>query len=103
MDTTAYRHIVFMNSSVRGPFLPKYFPVSTTSSCCRVTSMCTCFSCSRVPAESMKLLAILWQWILALQRESVPLSGVVDHMRASCNFQLSFEPSLVAAVLDVIT
>lgn len=28
VDTSAYRHIIFMNSSVRGPFLPPYFPVS---------------------------------------------------------------------------
>ena len=26
--TAQYRHIIFMNSSVRGPFLPGYFPVS---------------------------------------------------------------------------
>lgn len=28
MDASLYRHIIFMNSSVRGPFLPNYFPVS---------------------------------------------------------------------------
>ncbi len=30
VDTSGYRHIIFMNSSVRGPFLPNYFPVSHT-------------------------------------------------------------------------
>ena len=28
VDTAKYRAFVFMNSSVRGPFLPAYFPVS---------------------------------------------------------------------------
>ena len=28
VDTSQYRYLVFMNSSVRGPFLPGYFPVS---------------------------------------------------------------------------
>ena len=27
VDTSLYRYIIFMNSSVRGPFLPPYFPV----------------------------------------------------------------------------
>ena len=29
VDTTKYKHIIFMNSSSRGPFLPAYWPVST--------------------------------------------------------------------------
>ena len=29
VDTTQYKHIIFMNSSSRGPFLPAYWPVST--------------------------------------------------------------------------
>ena len=28
VDTAQYRYIIFMNSSVRGPFLPGYYPVS---------------------------------------------------------------------------
>ena len=28
VDTSLYRYIIFMNSSVRGPFLPPSFPVS---------------------------------------------------------------------------
>ena len=28
VDPAQYHHIIFMNSSVRGPFLPGYFPVS---------------------------------------------------------------------------
>ena len=28
VDTTKYKHIIFMNSSSRGPFLPAYWPVS---------------------------------------------------------------------------
>lgn len=27
-DTSRYRYVIFMNSSVRGPFLPAYWPVS---------------------------------------------------------------------------
>lgn len=27
-NVAAYKHIIFMNSSVRGPFLPPYWPVS---------------------------------------------------------------------------
>ena len=26
MDTHGYKHIIMMNSSVRGPFLPSYWP-----------------------------------------------------------------------------
>lgn len=29
VDTTKYKHIIFMNSSSRGPFLPAYWPVSS--------------------------------------------------------------------------
>ena len=29
VDTSKYKHIVFMNSSSRGPFLPAYWPVCT--------------------------------------------------------------------------
>ena len=28
VDTAQYRYTIFMNSSVRGPFLPGYYPVS---------------------------------------------------------------------------
>ena len=28
MDTSRYRYVIFLNSSVRGPFLPPYWPVS---------------------------------------------------------------------------
>ncbi len=31
VDASLYRYIIFMNSSVRGPFLPNYFPVSYLS------------------------------------------------------------------------
>jgi hypothetical protein len=29
VDPSAYRYIIFLNSSVRGPFLPSYWPVCT--------------------------------------------------------------------------
>lgn len=29
VDPTAYKHYIFLNSSVRGPFLPPYLQVST--------------------------------------------------------------------------
>ena len=32
-DTSAYKYIIFMNSSVRGPFLPPYWPVSHPATC----------------------------------------------------------------------
>ena len=32
-DTSAYKYIIFMNSSVRGPFLPPYWPVSHHATC----------------------------------------------------------------------
>lgn len=35
VDTSQYKYIIFMNSSVRGPFLPPYWPVRP---CCRKPS-----------------------------------------------------------------
>ena len=65
--------------------------------------MCTGFKGLRVPTESINLLANLWQWLLALYRECVPLSGVLERMHVSCKLLISNEPMLVAAVLDVMT
>ena len=31
VDASRYRHLVLINSSVRGPFLPPYWPVRTMS------------------------------------------------------------------------
>ena len=31
VDVSQYKYIIFMNSSVRGPFLPPYWPVSLTN------------------------------------------------------------------------
>ena len=28
LDIKAYRHFIFLNTSIRGPFLPSYWPVS---------------------------------------------------------------------------
>jgi hypothetical protein len=59
VDASAYRHIVFMNSSVRGPFLPPYLPVSAPV----VASMSTRLGCqeptnNRLPTG---MFSALWQ------------------------------------------
>lgn len=33
VDPTRYRYVIFLNSSVRGPFLPAYWPVSALLGC----------------------------------------------------------------------
>lgn len=34
VDTSRYKYIIFLNSSVRGPFVPPYWPVSLHSMAC---------------------------------------------------------------------
>ena len=40
VDTAQYRHIIFMNSSVRGPFLPGYYPVSLLGRLASCSRLC---------------------------------------------------------------
>lgn len=48
VNATLYKSIIFMNSSVRGPFLPPYFPVSMVAcswhACLEmvVAELCSC-------------------------------------------------------------
>lgn len=59
-DTSRYRYVIFLNSSVRGPFLPSYWPVSMQPGCIkaagvsRLHSALTCLSATEVPAYAQQ-------------------------------------------------
>ena len=43
LDIKAYQHFIFLNTSIRGPFLPSYWPVS-----CLNLSLSSSESCERL-------------------------------------------------------
>ena len=40
VDTSSYKYFIFMNSSVRGPFIPVYGQVRWVKPCCSRASNC---------------------------------------------------------------
>ena len=78
VDTSRYRYIIFLNSSVRGPFLPPYWPVSSAQQSVRQGYSLALLNARGAASLLPLLLALLLPLLLALLLASpfVPLLSV---------------------------
>jgi hypothetical protein len=106
MDIRAYHYFIIMNSSVRGPFLPAYFPQSTGLGTVRWTTaftdllteriklVGTTISCERrVHVQSMLLATD--QVGFGILRESGALDCAKDRDEAIINYELGASAAIM--------